>query len=140
MEATIIAAIVSAAVVVASWFWNHIVQTNSDLRKWKEERYKELLFNLQGFYDNSRDAMREEAFIATYRECWLFASDSVIRSLHSVLESLKAESTDSNEERKEKVGNCVMAMRRDLFKRTYLRQEKTDLEGKDFKHVRANIR
>jgi hypothetical protein len=137
MEASIIAAVISASVVIASWFFNQAVATNVTRRRRIEKRYIKLIDNLQGFYSSSADVARKEQFVALYRECWLYSSDSVIKALNQFMESIKGDSAHTEEVKESNLGNCVLEMRKDLNRRQYLRKKRTRLTAEEFLHIQV---
>jgi PAS domain-containing protein len=99
----------------------------------KEERYRELLRTLTGFYDHAADSDVRCQFLEEYKRCWLYCSDDVIRAANSAMEVMVEGTTVPMGERRERIGEFVLAIRRDLLRRALTR--KTALVAADYVHV-----
>lgn len=99
----------------------------------KEERYRELLRTLTGFYTHAADSDIRRQFLEEYKRCWLYCSDDVIRAANAAMEAMVEETSVPMEERLERIGEFVLEIRRDLLRRTLTR--KTALTAKDYVHV-----
>lgn len=138
MEASIVAAIISATVIIASWFVNQAVRINATIRRRIEKRYLKLIDNLRGFYSSSNDVSKKDEFLALYRECWLYSSDDVVKAMNSFIESISDGTEQSEEDKRLRLGNCILEMRKDLNRRQYLRGKKTRLTADEFQHIETN--
>lgn len=125
----------SVAVIVAivTWYLNHSSQTNLRQVQENESRYQSLLASLDGFYTSSSDSKAKETFLGQYRQCWLYSPDSVITAINEFLGSL-VEGATSSEQKENLLGDCVLAMRRDLFDPRSLKKRRTELKASDFRH------
>lgn len=67
--------------------------------------------------------------------CRLYCPDEVINKGYNFLSIVHANNESKDEERERALGEFILAMRKDLIKRESL--EKTNLEAKDFKYLKA---
>jgi len=123
---------------ILAWYLNERAK-----RKWeeyvrKEERYKELLRTLKGFYVKTPDPELKEEFIHQVNLCWLYTPDEVIQKAYAFLGKVHV---DANSKGKDKegaegaVGALVFAIRKDLLSRKMVK--KTKLQASDYKHFRS---
>jgi len=118
---------------VIAWFWNERRRRSWEEYLRKEDRYRELLKSLSGFYIHSADAEARSRFIEEYKKCWMYCDDDVIKAANSAIFAMQKGVTISMEERRKIIGGFVLAIRRDLLRRTLVR--KTNLGPEDYKHV-----
>ncbi|HXY78027.1 MAG TPA: hypothetical protein VEH47_04395 [Candidatus Acidoferrales bacterium] len=92
------------------------------IARFKEEKYARLLVKLQGFAGATTSATLKKEFFEEQYQSWLYASDEVIEALNAMVR-LVIESRGTPPDRaagQKAVGNIVLAMRRDLLRRTKL--------------------
>jgi len=65
----------------------------------------------------------------------LYCPDEVINKGYNFLSTVHANNESKDEERERALGEFILAIRKDLIKRKPL--EKTNLEAKDFKYLKA---
>lgn len=118
---------------VAAWFFNERRRRAWEEYLRKEERYRELLRTLTGFYSHASDPEVRRQFLEEYKRCWLYCGDEVIKAANLAMEGMVEGSPLPNDERLRRVGLLVIAIRRDLLRRTLTRQ--TSLTPADFAHV-----
>ena len=115
--------LLSAAVsaFLAYVFTSRATRSEAILR-FKEEKYAKLLVKLQGFVGATTSGQLKREFFEEQYQAWLYASDEVVEALNKmvrlVIES-RGEQPDSEAGRKA-VGSIVLAMRRDLLRKTDL--------------------
>lgn len=102
--------------------------------RFKEEKYAKLLVKLQGFVGTTTSAQMKREFFEEQYQAWLYASDEVVEAInalvHLVIEG-KGKAPDPDAGRKA-VGALVLAMRKDLLRRTsltYMSFRYTDVLG-----------
>ncbi len=118
---------------VIAWFFNERRRRSWEEYLRKEERYRELLRTLVGFYDHSASAETRREFLEEYKRCWLYCSDDVIRAANCAMDVMVEGTTVPMEQRRLRIGEFVLAIRRDLLRRTLTRG--TDLKAEDYVHV-----
>jgi len=109
-------------------------------RKWeeygrKEERYKELLRTLKGFYVTTPDPKLKEEFIHQVNLCWRYTPDEVIQKAYTFLDKVHIGANAKAKDREDAVGALVVAIRKDLLSRKTVK--KTKLQASDYKHLRS---
>ncbi|HRK76954.1 MAG TPA: hypothetical protein PLQ95_00310 [Thiobacillus sp.] len=118
---------------VAAWFLNERRRRAWEEYLRKEERYRELLRTLTGFYSYASDSEVRRQFLEEYKQCFLYCSDEVIKAANLAMEGMVEGTHLPNEERLQRIGDLVLAIRRDLLRRTLT--SKTALTHEDFRHV-----
>ena len=118
---------------VAAWFINERRRRAWEEYLRKEERYRELLRTLPGFYTYAGDPEIRRQFLEEYKRCFLYCDDEVIKAANLALEGLVEGTQIPNNERLQRIGELVLAIRRDLQRRTLT--SKTALTHKDFRHI-----
>lgn len=90
--------------------------------RFKEEKYAKLLVKLQGFIGTTTSAKLKREFFEEQYQSWLYASDEVVEAINSlVVLVIASRGTEPDPEAGRKaVGEIVLAMRRDLLKKTAL--------------------
>jgi hypothetical protein len=68
-----------AAGAITAWFLNERSKIRSEQLQRKEERYKELLRCLKGFYVGRQDSDLKSQFVEQVKLCWLYAPDDVVK-------------------------------------------------------------
>lgn len=90
--------------------------------KYKEEKYANLLVLLQGFVGSTANMETKIKFFEEQYKSWIYSSDDVVKAINAmvrlVIDSRGKE--PDREEGKKAVGNIVLAMRKDLNKKTKL--------------------
>lgn len=90
--------------------------------RFKEEKYAKLLVKLQGFVGTTTSAKLKREFFEEQYQSWLYASDEVVEAINNLVALViasKGAAPDPVAGRKA-VGEIVVAMRRDLLKKTEL--------------------
>ncbi|TAN36022.1 MAG: hypothetical protein EPN23_09975 [Verrucomicrobia bacterium] len=88
----------------------------------KEEKYRKLLIHLQGFVGKTANAESKRMFFTEYYQSWLYSSDEVVLAIKRLIDSIKQASTGQKVKNgMELIGNVVLAMRRDLYGTTRLK-------------------
>ena len=118
---------------VVAWFVNEHRRRASDEYQRKEERYRELLRAMTGFYAHSSDAEVRRQFIEEYKRCWLYCDDEVIRAANAAMAVMVEGTTVPMERRLHVLGDFVLTLRRDLLRRKVTR--KTALAPDDYVHI-----
>ena len=88
----------------------------------KEEKYAKLLVKLQGFVGETASGKLKKEFFEEQYQSWLYASDHVVETMNSLVRLViknQGMQPDAAAGRKA-VGEIVLAMRRDLLKKTKL--------------------
>jgi Pyruvate/2-oxoacid:ferredoxin oxidoreductase delta subunit len=128
-----------AATLIAGFitlFLNERSKRVNEEYKRKEERYTELLNALRGFYVDSLDKDMRENFLRQVNLCWLYCPDEVIQKAYKFLSMVHTNQKYSDPNKEESVGEFILAIRKDMFNRTPVRN--TYLIAEDFKHLRSN--
>ena len=118
---------------VLAWFLNERRRRAWEEYLRKEERYRELLRTLTGFYSFADDTDVRRQFLEEYKRCWLYCNDEVIRAANLAMEGMVEGTSLPNDERLERIGKLVIAIRRDLLRRTLT--QRTELTPKDYVHI-----
>ena len=118
---------------VLAWFLNERRRRAWEEYLRKEERYRELLRTLTGFYSFAADTDVRRQFLEEYKRCWLYCNDEVIFAANLAMEGMVAGTSLPNDERLERIGKLVIAIRRDLLRRTLT--QKTAPTPKDYVHI-----
>ena len=118
---------------VAAWLVNERRRHAWEEYLRKEERYRELLRTLPGFYSYASDPEVRRQFLEEYKRCFLYCSDEVIRAANLAMEGMVEGTQLPNEKRLQRIGDLVLAIRRDLLRRTLTNS--TTLTHKDFRHI-----
>ncbi len=115
--------LVSAAVgALLGYLFSSRAKRDESMIRFKEEKYAKLLVKLQGFVGATTSGQLKREFFEEQYQAWLYASDEVVESLNALVR-LVIESQGSPPDRKagrKAVGNIVLAMRRDLLRKTDL--------------------
>ena len=95
---------------------------DESILRFKEEKYAKLLVKLQGFVGITTSGQLKREFFEEQYQSWLYASDEVVQSVNALV-SLVIEakgSPPSPEKGRRAVGEVVLAMRRDVVRKTHL--------------------
>jgi hypothetical protein len=113
--------------VVLGWVlqeWSRQRQASLERR---EAHYGALMAALSAFYEKDRPSEQppavadaREAFLESYRRAWLYASDAVLAAGDAFLNAVSTGSAADDATRERKAREFVMAMRKDLQRRTRL--------------------
>lgn len=120
---------------VVAWWINEQRKLAWEQYERKEQRYRELLRTLRGFYTEGQDRELKQAFLDQINECWLYCPDDVIRKAYTFLSTVRTGAGSTDELKAMSCGELVLAVRKDLLSRTPVR--KTELSAHDFQHLRA---
>lgn len=126
-----------AAGAIVAWFLNERRKVRWEQLQRKEERYKELLRCLKGFYVNTPDPQLKREFIDQVGLCWLYAPDDVIQKANAFFESIhrQRQPLATDEEKQRALGELVLAIRNDMLSRTLVTN--TSLTAADWKNFNA---
>ncbi|MDE2149259.1 MAG: hypothetical protein KGJ55_05370 [Gammaproteobacteria bacterium] len=124
---------------VVAWFVNEWRKRVLEQYQRKEERYRELVHCLRGFYVSAQgpDDLKGK-FLDELNLCWLYCPDDVIRKAYAFLETVQAGRNEPDEVKEKAVGEFVSALRNDLLSRRLTRR--TSLTAKDFRHLGVSKR
>ena len=117
---------------VIFWFMNEKSKRNWESYKSREEKYINLIENLEGFYESSIDTEKKRKFINELKLCWLYAPDNVIMAANTFLKYNSVGTNVTMDERHKSVGKLILEIRKDL------KNTKNKLSEKDFLHWRAS--
>ena len=131
----LIGIIITLIIGLTTWYLNERSKRVYEEYKRKEERYSELIRTLKGFYIDSLNKELKDGFLNQLNLCWLYCPDEVINKGYNFLSTVHTNNESKDEERERALGEFILAIRKDLIKREPL--EKTNLEAKDFKHLKA---
>lgn len=100
----------------------------------KRDKYQNLVRRSKGFVEGSSNKEDKRLFIEELSECWLYASDQVIRCANNFLQEFVKARREGQaidpEIGRQKLADMVLAMRKDLEYR------KTQLTTEDYKLVK----
>jgi len=123
-------------VAILAWLLNESSKRSWEQYKRKEERYKELLLSLRGYYAASEDLEKRQQFLDQVNLCWLYSPDTVIRKANEFLNTVKTGTQATDADRVEAAGELFVAIRKDLMPRPMWRfWRKTDLDVPDVRHL-----
>jgi hypothetical protein len=121
---------------VVAWLVNENQRRRWEEYRRKEERYRELLKALQGFYA-THDTARKQVFLEELSLCWLYCPDEVIGKAYAFLDTVKTGVRATDQEKEAAAGAFVAAVRRDLLGKRLV--SKTNLQGSDFRFLRVQV-
>ena len=104
----------------------------------KEEKYKILIENINGFYEGLQSKEKINKFINQVSLCWLYCPDSVINSAYSFLKTVDAAKKHSDLEKERALGELLVQIREDLMSKRFFLWKQTRLKSKDFWNIKAN--
>lgn len=104
------------------YFFTSRAKREESIVRFKEEKYAKLLIKLQGFVGATTSAQLKREFFEEQYQSWLYASDDVVKSINSLLQLVKEGrgSAPDPEAGRKAIGDVVLAMRRDLLRKTKL--------------------
>jgi hypothetical protein len=115
---------------VIAWFIDRRQRRAWEDYQRKEERYRELLLAIPGFYITTSDPQLKQTFLDQVNLCWLYCSDEVIRKAYRFLSTVHTDGgCDSENERS--LGELILTIRKDLLARPVV--NRTKLKAEDFK-------
>jgi hypothetical protein len=123
--------LLSAAIGASlAYFFSSAQKRGESIIRFKEEKYARLLVRLQGFVGATTSAQLKKEFFEEQYQSWLYASDEVVEALNTMVRLvIESRGTMPDPEAGRKaVGDIVLAMRRDLLR-------KTDLEYTAFRYI-----
>jgi hypothetical protein len=121
-----------AAGAVVAWFIDRRQRRALEEYQRKEERYREMLNALPGFYVESQDEEQKQAFLNQINLCWLYCSDEVIRKAYGFIATVHTdEQRAANGTRQRALGELILAIREDLISRSPVKQ--TNLRAEEFR-------
>lgn len=126
-----------AAGAILAWFLNERSKVRTEQLQRKEERYKELLRCLKGFYVGRQDNDLKAQFIDQVKLCWLYAPDSVVRKANAFFAAILVERQQpaTDEEKERALAEFILAIRKDMLSRRLV--SKTSLTSSDWKSFHA---
>jgi hypothetical protein len=128
--------IVPVVVAILAWLLNESSKRSWEQYKRKEERYKELLLSLRGYYVASQDLDKRQQFLDQVNLCWLYSPDIVIRKANAFLNTVKTGTQATDADRVRAAGELFVTIRNDLLPRRILRfWRKTQLDVQDVRHL-----
>ncbi len=111
--------------LVSSYFTYYLTiksKKSEAILKFKEEKYTNLLVLLQGFVGKTASADMKRKFFEEQYRSWLYCSDDVVKAINDMVRLVIASRGEKPDPEKGKkaVGNIVLAMRKDLLRKTEL--------------------
>ena len=125
--------VIPALGAVIAWLLNERRRRATEEYPRREERYRELLLAMNGFYAHSSDPGVRQRFIEEYKRCWLYCDDSVIKAANEAMRVMSEGTTAPMAERHRVLGNFVLTLRRDLLSRKLT--TRTKLRPEDYMHI-----
>jgi len=128
---------IPAAGAIIAWILNERRKVRWEQLQKKEERYKELLRCLKGFYVESQDRELKRQFIDQVSLCWLYAPDEVINNANTFFATIHKSRNPlaTDDEKEEALGELILAIRKDMLSRHLV--AKTSLSHSDWKNFHA---
>ena len=122
-------------VAVVAWILNESGKRSWEQYQRNEERYKQLLLSLRGYYVASEDLEKRQEFLDQVNLCWLYSPDNVIRKAYSFLDTVKTGAAATDADREQAAAELFVAIRKDLLPRRPWRfWRKTQLDVADVRH------
>lgn len=125
-----------AIIAIATWYSNEKSKRIQHEYERKEDRYKELLCNLRGFYASLNDPKLKTEFLNQLNLCWLYAPDEVIKKAYEFLGLVNTDAKSNDSEKELALGELVVEIRKDLMARRIVKN--SNLKPEDFKNLIAN--
>jgi hypothetical protein len=116
---------------VLAWLFNERWRRAQEDYRRKEERYRELLISLKGFHVGVMDRQARQIFLDQIVLCWLYCPDSVIEKLYAFVDVVKTGANSTEQERNQRAGEVVAAIREDLLARRLV--TRSSLKPEDFR-------
>lgn len=123
--------LLAAIGAVIAWLIDHRQKRAWEEYQRKEERYRELLLALPGFYEGSARPQLKQTFLDQVNLCWLYCSDDVIRKIYAFISTVHADRKTGESQTGNPLGELILAIRRDLLSRPVVKR--TQLQPEDFK-------
>lgn len=116
-----------------SFYFTSKSKKDDAILKFREEKYSNLLILLKGFVGNTANSEIKRQFFDEQYRSWIYSSDEVVLAINNLVELIKANEHKDPDvlEGRRAIGNVVLAMRKDLLR-------KTKLEYKHFNYT--NVR
>ncbi|WP_163410301.1 hypothetical protein [Flavobacterium ajazii] len=103
--------------------------------KFREEKYSNLLILLKGFVGETANSETKLKFFDEQYKSWIYSSDEVVIAINELVQLIidqDGKTPDVDKGRKA-IGNIVLAMRKDLLK-------KTSLTDSDFRYTDVRLK
>jgi hypothetical protein len=119
---------------ILSCFLTYIFSTRKEkldtVRKFKEEKYTNLILLLQSFVYSTVSRDGKKKFFEENYKSWLYCSDNVTRAINDFVDFISGKPGLINDTEKghELIGKIILEMRKDLL-------GKTKLNISDFKYI-----
>lgn len=122
MTTALLSLLSAAASAFLAYIFTSRATREEAVLKFKQEKYAKLLVKLQGFVGTTTSAQLKREFFEEQYQAWLYSSDEVVEALNKMVQLIidsRGKQPDPLAGRKA-VGEIVVAMRRDLLKKTNL--------------------
>lgn len=108
-----------------SFYFASKAKKDEAIIKFREEKYTNLLILLQGFVGDTANYQTKIKFFEEQYKSWIYASDEVVIAVNELIDLVKNNNgQDPNPlDGEEAIGKVVLAMRKDLLKKTSLGRE-----------------
>jgi hypothetical protein len=120
---------------VGAWVVNERRKLAWEQYQRKEERYRELIRTLGGFYVATQDSALKQGFLDQVNALWLYCPDDVIRKAYSFLVTVESGANSSDNAKETACGEFINAIRHDLLSRKAFKTSR--LDGSEFRHFIA---
>ena len=125
--AILTAVIIPIVIAVLGFVFEKERDRKAKLHERKSELYKNLVFSLKGFFQETPDSTLKQDFVDETRLARLYASDEAIKALNELLDHLMKDEKSFSESYQEVahnlLGKFIIAMRKDLGIKTKLSAE-----------------
>ncbi len=111
------------------WFFQQLVQRSWNLYEEKRRVYLDYISLVDSLFEGG-DASRRKEYMIVVRGVWLIGSDEVIKAIGALHTKIKT--SQGHKHSDELYSEAIAAIRRDLYRRTYLPPGKTSLGTEDF--------
>jgi hypothetical protein len=118
-------------IAIVAWWLNEQSKRQAEEYVRKEQNYKSLIANLNGFRADQRDPEKAQRFLDSVNECWLYGPDDVIHAANRLVASMETGVVMADAKRVQLVGDLMVVIRRDLISREPVSD--TSLTAKDFR-------
>ena len=115
--------LVSAAIgAYLTFLFTSRAKRDEVIQRFKEEKYTKLLVKLQGFLGGTISVQMKKEFFEEQYQSWLYASDEVVKSLNDMVRLVEQHRGSAPDPviGQKTIGDIVLAMRRDLLRKTKL--------------------
>jgi len=128
--------IIPLGAAILAWLLNESSKRSWEQYKRKEERYKELLLSLRGYYVKSENLEKRQQFLDQVNLCWLYSPDDVILKANDFLNTVETGTEATESDRVKAAGELFVAIRKDLLpRRLWMFWRKTKLDIQDVRHL-----